>query len=548
MTMKLKAMYKNLPYVDVPLQGNVCWEGWDSIYFEIARALYAIPKVKKVVAVECYHGTLEHVNFTEIKQRLTPNGSCKTSHLFKEAAYLQELIVSRMGNDRQQPQFTGLTIEDYFDASKLQGIQESLDAIEEGVILLYGPGAAKVCEPDLLIYADMSQWEIQQRLRRKDIANLGLDNEHAPYEEKYAIAFFNDWQICNHLKIDLLWRCDYFLETNNWVKPNMAAGNFIRKGLKQATTQPLKLAPFFDPELWNRQPIREHADEAQYPEWCFNCVPEEDNILFRFGETLFETPLLNLIYYQAEAFLGVSVLKKFGRYLPLRFNFIDTSENSASEFLLNPVYQDIQDSLGCRYFPSTAYYFLQVEADANMEYGEKMVATGTSETSIVAAKHNFKEHDFIQIPNGVPFRPGHCITALQIDTAPEIFSKKVVAHPLMIEESSTIPLTVTAQIPESQEEVIFTDPQNAVAFIRNWFSDVIKHHTNGAVNILVLVAGQAAVVESPSGNFDPILVHYGEPFIIPAAVGSYQIRPLRREEKTYGTLKAVIEASDSPEN
>ncbi|HMQ46853.1 MAG TPA: hypothetical protein PKA00_05125 [Saprospiraceae bacterium] len=538
-------MYKNLPYVDVPLQGNVCWEGWDSIYFELARALHAISKIKKVVAIECYHGTLEHINFAEIKQRLTPNGSCKTSHLFKEPAYLNDLVSSRINDEHQQPKFTGLKIDDYFDPSKLQGIQESLDAIEEGVILLYGPGAAKVCEPDLLIYADMSQWEIQQRLRRRDISNLGLDNENAPYQEKYAIAFFNDWQICNHLKIDLLWRCDYFLETNNWVKPKLAAGNFVRKGLKQATTEPLKLAPFFDPTLWNRQPIQDDASDKpyQYPEWCFNCAPEEDNILFRFGEMLFETPLLNLIYYQAEAFLGTAVLQKFGRYLPIRFNFIDTSENSEPDFLLNPPHQDIEDSLGCHYFPSTAYYFLQVQADANLEYGEKITTNSFGDQAVIAEKGNFKEHDFIQIPNGVPFRPGPHITAVQIDTAPEIFSKKMAAHQLVFEAAHVVPRNIPLQSFGYQEEVICTDPQNAVTFIRNWFSDCIKHHTNGTVNILVLVAGQTAVVESPSGNFEPIIVHYGEPFIVPATVGSFQIRPLRQDGKIYATLKAVIEAN-----
>ena len=35
----------------------------------------------------------------------------------------------------------------------------------------------------------------------------------------------------------------------------------------------------------------------------------------------------------------------------------------------------------------------------------------------------------------------------------------------------------------------------------------------------------AAIVESPDGAFEPLVVHYAETFIIPAAVGRYTVRP-----------------------
>jgi hypothetical protein len=45
------------------------------------------------------------------------------------------------------------------------------------------------------------------------------------------------------------------------------------------------------------------------------------------------------------------------------------------------------------------------------------------------------------------------------------------------------------------------------------------------VNVLNLVEGDEAIVESPTGAFDPYIVHYAETFIVPAAVGEYTIRP-----------------------
>ena len=37
--------------------------------------------------------------------------------------------------------------------------------------------------------------------------------------------------------------------------------------------------------------------------------------------------------------------------------------------------------------------------------------------------------------------------------------------------------------------------------------------------------GEEAIIESPTGEFEPYIVHYAETFIAPAAVGPYTIRP-----------------------
>ena len=60
---------------------------------------------------------------------------------------------------------------------------------------------------------------------------------------------------------------------------------------------------------------------------------------------------------------------------------------------------------------------------------------------------------------------------------------------------------------------------------RHWFTQAVPHDTQGGVNVLNLVEGEEAMVESPTGAFEPFLVHYAETFIVPAAVGRYTIRP-----------------------
>jgi len=82
---------------------------------------------------------------------------------------------------------------------------------------------------------------------------------------------------------------------------------------------------------------------------------------------------------------------------------------------------------------------------------------------------------------------------------------------------------------------------------RHWFTDVVPHDTHGTVNVLNLVAGLEAVVESPTGAFEPFVVHYAETFIVPAGVGAYTIRPFGAGTgQQLGTVKAYVRGTDSP--
>jgi hypothetical protein len=78
---------------------------------------------------------------------------------------------------------------------------------------------------------------------------------------------------------------------------------------------------------------------------------------------------------------------------------------------------------------------------------------------------------------------------------------------------------------------------------RHWFTGPVEHDTGGAarggVNVLNLVQGEAAVVESPTGAFEPYTVHYAETFIVPAAVGRYTIRPATPGAEC-ATMKAFV--------
>jgi hypothetical protein len=76
---------------------------------------------------------------------------------------------------------------------------------------------------------------------------------------------------------------------------------------------------------------------------------------------------------------------------------------------------------------------------------------------------------------------------------------------------------------------------------RHWFTGTVPHHTEGTVNVLNLVEGEEAIVESPTAAFAPFTVHYAETFIVPAQVGSYTIRPHGPSTgKQCATVKAFV--------
>jgi hypothetical protein len=76
---------------------------------------------------------------------------------------------------------------------------------------------------------------------------------------------------------------------------------------------------------------------------------------------------------------------------------------------------------------------------------------------------------------------------------------------------------------------------------RHWFTGPAPHDTRGGVHVLNLVEGDEAIVESPTGAFEPLLVHYAETFIVPAVAGAYTIRPHGPAEgHECGTIEASV--------
>lgn len=178
-----------------------------------------------------------------------------------------------------------------------------------------------------------------------------------------------------------------------------------------------------------------------------------------------------------------------------------------------------------------------------------------------------KKHDHVLIPPGTIHCSGSNSMVLEISATPYIFTFKLWdwgrvgldgrPRPINIEhgthviqwertESWVKKEAINCFVPITEgngwrEERTGLHEREFIETRRHWFTGKVPHETNGSVQVLNLVKGREAIIESPSNAFAPFVVHYAETFIIPAAVGSYTIRPYGESEgKECATIKAYI--------
>ena len=545
-------MINKKPYIEIPGSEKACWEGWNHIGEELRRHIHSIPQKKIVIAIESNLGTYLDSNLQALKDCIVPNVTCRAKDIYKDPNVIIQLANNNAENDHHATASTN-NIEDYFDKQKLEGLRNNIDFIDKGVVLVHGVGSSKIWDADILIYSDISRWEQVQRFRRGEVSNIGINNAGVPYRKQQVWSYFMDWRVCDKIKKKALVQCDYFLETNNWKKPKLATGEIIRKGYEMAYTQPFFNAPFFDPELW--EDVVHYEGENDDFNWVFNCSMDENNILLKLGDHLFESPAINLIYFNPTKLMGDAVYKKFGHELPIRYNFIDTLDEKDTNVYLQPSEQFFKENYGIFHKQHEIYYIMDAQKNASIgiglqdgiskEYFEEtalVARTKTAKNKLQSLLNTLKlgEHDHLTIPNGVLHTKGNKLMILGITKSSSLFELS------LFNENEKIPsadhldqlLELTSNFKEDHQrclntfekvkldgveyEVLGDSPGNDLISRRLWLSKPLKLKTQGTVHVVNLVAGTEVTV---TGGFSPLVVHYSETFVVPAAVKTFTIHP-----------------------
>ena len=574
------ARYDKYPEVKVKGYDLHAVAGYEKVAMVIKKDLKE--GAKNVVVVDCYPG----VNIEEVVQGL---GNLEFDTIvYSNACALQEEALTKVIDEylTEDRVFGVLTTKNFKDVFIDEKIKAAKAQIEEAIgnVLVIGVGAGLITTGDLYIYADLARWEIQLRYRN-GMSNWNVTNSDAPILTKYKRGFFVEWRMADRHKINHFKDFDYVLDTNIANEPKLVTAEAFFAGLKQTASQPFRVVPYFDPGVWGGQWMKDvcglDKDKENFA-WSFDGVPEENSLYLRFGDIRVEVPSIDVVFYQPVELLGTRVHARFGKEFPIRFDFLDTMGGQNLSLQVHPLTEYIQQTFGMHYTQDESYYILDCEEGADVYLGVKenidkeammsdLYAAQRGEKSFDADKYinKFKahKHDHFLIPAGTIHCSGSNTMTLEISATPYIFTFKLwdwdrlgldgLPRPIhlehgekvidwtrttkWVEENLVSPIQVIEEGEGFVEERTGLHEREFIETRRHWFSEKVLHTTHNSVNMLNLVEGEEAIVESPTGAFEPFIVHYAETFIIPESVKEYTIRPYGTSEgKKIATIKAFV--------
>lgn len=552
----------------VVIEEGYCIAGWNKVAKLISEKKSGHKKF--VVAIECYQGVYQ----TEIEEEIDKEIE-EVQWIMAEKALLSKEMTEELVQDfvTDHPVFgvmNDLQLSQFLSPEKLQATRSEVENAD-GLVIVLGTGATLVCPTsDLLIYADMPRREIELRFREDNVGNLGAENPFASYAYQYKRSFFVDWRVLDQHKRSLMDKWDYVLDTTIPLQPKMLGAAVYQSALQQTVTQPFRLVPYFDPGPWGGHWMEEKfhlKPEAENLAWSFDGVPEENTLVLSFEEADFQTPAINLVFAEPEKLLGEKVYAAFGAEFPIRFDLLDTMGGGNLSLQVHPLKEYILEKFNMPYTQDESYYILDAGKDAQVFLGfredidpDKMIAEletahatgGKFRAEDHVQQFPVRKHDHYIIPSGTIHCSQTDTMVLEISATPYIFTFKLWDWERMDLNGKPRPISLEHGKKNLQwdrkknwtknnlinrfeklaageswcEERTGLNPEQFIETRRLKFNKTAPVSTFGSVNVLNLVEGESAIIESPDNAFEPFEVHYAETFIVPAAVGSYTIRRL----------------------
>lgn len=504
-----------------------------------------------------------------------------SDHCAYEGDELTEKMQRWLTDDRIFGVLTTDFLDDFFIKEKVEEMREKI-SLSKGKTLVIGVGAMLIAQGDINVHCSIARWETQLRFR-KGLPNWNCDNFDMDPLTKFKRGYFVEWRLADKHKQKCFDKFDYFMDTNKKGSPNMICAADYKNALTAAVNTPFRVVPYFDPGVWGGQWMKEVCglDKNQKNfAWCFDCVPEENSVLYAFENGIAEMPSVDIVFFRGRELLGDRVQARFGNEFPIRFDFLDTIEGGNLSLQVHPTTEYISEHFNMRYTQDESYYILDTEnSDAGVYLGVKKDivpeefidalnnAQKTGEMDVEKFVNRFpaKKHDHFLIPGGTIHCSGKNTMVLEISSTPYIFTFKLwdwgrvgldgKPRPINIGHGKNV-IDYKRDTQWAKENLIncFETVASGDGWVeektglherefietrRHWFEKEVFHNTKGSVNVLNLVEGEEAEVVSPTGSFENFTVHYGETFIIPANVGDYIIRPT---EKTQGERLATIKA------
>ena len=270
---------------------------------------------------------------------------------------------------------------------------------------------------------------------------------------------------------------------------------------------------------------------------------------------------------------------RFGAEFPIRFDFLDTMGGQNLSLQVHPMTEYIRSRFGMTYTQDESYYILDAEDGGCVYLGLKdgvtsdELARGLCEAQRGAGfdaeryvnRFPARKHDHFLIPAGTVHCSGAGTMVLEVSATPYNFTFKLWDWDRLGLDGLPRPIHLDDGLRNIQwdrtTDWVRKNLVNAVQVVHDG-EDYLEEHTGlhelefietrrvsgqcatchdatGGFNMLNLVEGTSVVVESPDATFKPLVVHYAETFVVPAACGRYTIRP-EHEGERYVVIKAYV--------
>lgn len=511
----------------------------------------------QLVCLETYPGIDENL-LLEVVDGLSPKLIVRSESCIRPRDEINHELAKELTDDRVFGLMNHSDMTDYFDLVNIEVAQKKIRSIE-GLVVVCGVGAAIVApNADLMIYMDITRWEIQKRYR-KGLTNWLADSE-TDVLKKFKRGYFFEWRIADKFKSKLRSQIDLYIDCTDNDKWTMVDRNTYEAIQRKAVKRPFRLVPYFDQSPWGGQWMKEKFDlPKDIPNygWAFDGVPEENSILFQLENGQYEMPAINLVRNFPRQLLGDRVYAIFGTEFPIRFDYLDTMGGGNLSLQVHPKVEYIQERFGMVYTQNESYYILDAKEDASIYLGlkneadisemftelEKASRDGNYHFDDTKFINNFpvKKHDHFSIPAGTIHCGGINAVVLEISATPYIFTFKLWDWGRLGLDGKPRPIhlnhgrrNVDSRFDEDYVRKNLFAPNTILShedkhliektglcdleFIetrRHTFADEVRLETKDSVNMLNLVDGESIELVSNKGEFPPITINYGETFIIP---------------------------------
>lgn len=571
----MKSLYDPFPKTRIKGYDDAVIHGWDAIVEDLDQ------NGGSTLVFDAYPGVFDEEVKKELK-RIPHDVWIDALDMFKDGETIKEQLKYNITDDRIFGRMYYGEIDNFIVPEKLEELRDAAqEAAAQGKrVLVYGYGAGLIAS-GTLVYLDMARWEITLRYRN-GMPNFLDTNYDEDALRKIKRGFFIEWRVADKHKRSLFDSIDYFLDTNNMEDVKLVKGDAVRAGLEQMAHRPFRLVPYFDPGVWGGQWMKEvcnlDPDKENYA-WSFDGVPEENSIYLDFGNGHIELPAMDLVLYEPKPLLGPSVYSRFGAEFPIRFDFLDTIGGQNLSLQVHPLTEYIHRTFGMAYTQDESYYILDAKEGASVYLGlkegidkdqmiEDLYAANRGEILFDAEKYinrfPAKKHDHFLIPAGTCHCSGSDAMVLEISATPYCFTFKMwdwarvgldgLPRPVHIdhgkkniqwdrttkwvEKNLVNAIHMVKEDDHVKEEHTGLHELEFIETRRLWIKDEAVVDNEDNVNMLNLIEGQKAYIESLDGSFEPFEVHYAETFIVPASVKGYRI--VNPTGDTIGVLRAYV--------